>query len=1366
MKRRIRRQSFRPVVECLEDRLVLSTFAVNSSDDFSDGVCDESHCSLREAIEAANGNPGEDRVTFNIPGEGVPTIPPSSQLPIITEPVIIDGTTQPAGKVEIDGSGAGETSDALHISGGGSTVRGLVINRFLYVGLHIVTGGGNRIEGCYIGTDVTGTTPLGNAEGGIRIENSADNIIGGTTAAARNVISGNRGVGIVVVGPLATGNVIQGNFIGTDVTGTGPLSNAMHGILFFGRAHQNLVGGAGDAGRNIIANNSGSGVAIAGVGSDQNVVAGNLIGTDMTGSVALGNGQFGVAIFDGARSSRIGTDGDGVTDSAEGNLISGNSLAGVGILNSGTDQNVVAGNFIGTDATGTTRLGNVQRGVDIYAGAQSNRVGTNGDGVADVEERNLISANGWEGVSINGAGSNQNVVAGNFIGTDVTGTAALGNSQAGLVIFGGSQLNLVGTNGDGIADAAERNLVSGNGGSGMAILDAASERNTVAGNFIGTDKNGSEALGNLQSGVVLYGGASRNLVGGTTSAARNVISGNKEFGIAFFDQASTGNRIEGNYIGTDANGTTDLGNGRDGILFQDTPDNMIGGSIAGAGNIISGNDGVGIWLVGQSTTGNTVQGNFIGTDKNGTAAVGNRGGIVLQEARGNIIGDKIATARNLVSGNAGRGIELNTGSTDNLIQGNFIGSDRTGTVALGNSGDGVSIIDSPANTIGGLSHDAGNLISSNGRLGVWILGSLATGNRVQGNFIGTDVTGTARLGNRRSGVEIQSASNNRIGGSVLGAGNVISGNGFSGVEINGSDSTGNIIRGNFIGTDVTGTARLGNFDGVYITDHSGEVIGGTGPGEGNVISGNTRFGVAITGTFATQNIVQGNFIGTNAAGTAAVGNSAGVFIESSDNQVGGTTPSARNVISGNSSVGVQITGPNVTGNVVQGNFIGTDVTGTADLGNGFGVLLLGAANSLIGGSAPGARNIISGNERTGVDVQGDDATGNVAQGNLIGTDATGTQALGNLEGVFIQSAPSNTIGGSTNGSGNIISGNKSFGVRISGLYATGNVVQGNSIGISLTGTALGNGGYGVLLGGPNNTIGGTTAGQGNTIAFNGRAGVFVDGGVQGNGILSNSISSNAGLGIDLWSEGLTPNDPSDVDVGANQKQNFPVLNAVNTTSAGTRIQGMLNSTPATRFRLEFFSTTDPLGFGEGQTYLGSAEVMTDEVGNVEFTITFPTSVAGWSFITATATDPENNTSEFSAPLVALAGDTIPSNRSLAEAKVSRGVLIIQGDAGDNNLHIESRGPNSYLIIPLGGTLINGRFGPLLFERVSRGLHIRLGDGTNTLHLDGAARRISLRGTLIVLGGRGSDTIWLDNVSVSGRTRIATAEGNDVVRVTN
>lgn len=385
-------------------------YTVNSTDDIDDGTCNTTHCSLREAINAANSLTGTDTIAFNIPGAGSHTIQPTSELPTITDPVIIDGYTQPGAspntnpislgsntilKIELDGTNVG--SDGLHITAGNSTVQGLVINRFAQgsssVAIRLETNGGNIIKGNFIGTDITGTAPLGNFYGGVRIDDVPNNIIGGTTPDARNIISckvswGNGRYGILINDSEATGNQVLGNFIGTDVTGKYALGNADQGILIVG-APDNIIGGMTTGARNIISGN-GRGVEIDGISASGNIVQGNYIGTDNTGTADLGNSGDGVTIS-GAPNNLIGGAMSGMS-----NVISGNEGAGIRINGESATGNLVQGNYIGVDATGSSAMGNsYYAGVIIEYSAANNVIGG-----TTTSAGNVISGNGSDGVSI------------------------------------------------------------------------------------------------------------------------------------------------------------------------------------------------------------------------------------------------------------------------------------------------------------------------------------------------------------------------------------------------------------------------------------------------------------------------------------------------------------------------------------------------------------------------------------------------------------------------------------------------------------------------------------------------------------------------------------------------------------------------------------------------------------------------------------------------------------------------------------------------------------------------------------------------------------------------------------------------------
>jgi hypothetical protein len=726
-----------------------------------------------------------------------------------------------------------------------------------------------------------------------------------------------------------------------------------------------------------------------------------------------------------------------------------------------------------------------------------------------------------------------------------------------------------------------------------------------------------------------------------------------------------GNIIQGNFIGTDSTGSLSLSNGVGGITILESSGNLIGGTNAGERNLISGRNSTGIYISGGSSSNNVIQGNFIGTDVTGTNALGNRvNGILISDAPDNLIGGTVPGARNIISGNGQSGVYLlGTGSVRNGIAGNFIGTDLTGTRALSNRVDGVTLFRAGGNVIGGSVAAARNLISGNGERGIFINGAGATNNFIQGNFIGSDVTGRMLLGNRFSGVGIVAVAGSVIGGTVPGAGNLISGNQQSGISISDPGTGGTRIEGNLIGVDATGTNALPNsLNGVVITGASGNVVGGSVMEARNIISGNGHHGVFLANAGAAQNEIRGNLIGTDPGGRLKLGNSfCGIRVEGPGNMIGGPNAAERNLISDNRQLGIYLFGAAASNNVVQGNFIGTDAAGALNLGNALGGIgITGAPGNLIGGITPGARNLISANRESGIYLEHAGARGNVIRGNYIGTDVTGTLAQGNTyDGISLYNAPSNVIGGATPGAGNLISANQWNGIYLARSGTTNNLIQGNWIGTQAGGVLpRGNREHGIELdeSASHNVIGGTEPGAGNVIASAiafGYDGVRVRDGSTGIRIRGNSIFSNSGLGIDLGVDGVTPNDLGDVDAGANQLQNFPLMVGV-TNSTFTWIGVTLHSRPFLLYTIDFYANAacDPSGHGEGQTWLAERVVRTDASGNASFLAVLPHlgPVAPW--ITATATDEAGNTSEFSpcAQAVSMAdsdGDGLPDVYELA-----------------------------------------------------------------------------------------------------------------------
>ena len=724
--------------------------------------------------------------------------------------------------------------------------------------------------------------------------------------------------------------------------------------------------------------------------------------------------------------------------------------------------------------------------------------------------------------------------------------------------------------------------------------------------------------------------------------------------------ASPSNTIQANFIGTDVTGMTQLDNGSSGGGYGIdviSAGNLIISNVISAGNFANG---AGIYIA--STSNNIVQGNLIGVNAAGTGAFNSvNNGVILLNSSSNLIGGPLPAARNLVSGNGQSGIYVSgSAATGNVIQGNYIGTDITGSHAIKNvSGDGISLLSAPGNII------CSNLISGNGLAGVSI--QTASGNQVFGNFIGTDVTGTLALTNHNSGVSISGGGGNQIGGTNTGAGNVISGNALDGITLT-SGTTNNLIQGNLIGLNAAGSLSVRNVqNGITISGGTGNTIGGTVAAARNCISGNTNNGVDIALASDTGNVIQGNYIGTDITGSSPIRNNpAGIYIAGCSNLVGGTVAGAGNVISGNEYQGICINGVNgaVKGCIIQGNLIGLTAGATAGMGNGLssaasaGILIAAPASAnLVGGVAAGAANVISANNGAGIALFGgtgaNQASGNVMEGNFIGTDPTGTVRQGNVfEGIYLQQAATNQIGGTNAGAGNLISGNYTEGVGLTN--SSWNVIQGNLVGTAANGTnSLPNNYHNVdlQLGSSNNVVGGTASGAGNRLAFaslnsgqlgyGSYCGVRVRTGAQNNLISGNAIFSNGALGIDLdptsGSSGTGYNPIVNCESGvaadaANAGQNFPMLSNVYSSTI-TRVSGSLDSASGKSYTLQFFAspTGDPSNYGEGQVYLGQTNLtLVSSSCSSNFTAYLPSAVpAGW-VVTATATGPGNNTSEFSA----------------------------------------------------------------------------------------------------------------------------------------
>jgi len=402
-----------------------------------------------------------------------------------------------------------------------------------------------------------------------------------------------------------------------------------------------------------------------------------------------------------------------------------------------------------------------------------------------------------------------------------------------------------------------------------------------------------------------------------------------------------------------------------------------------------------------------------------------------------------------------------------------------------------------------------------------------------------------------------------------------------------------------------------------------------------VVSEFSGAGIVLEG--GSGNLVQGNQVGTDPSGTIAQPNGEGIdVVGSSSNTIGGTAAGAANLISGNLGAGIELvhSTQDSTANLIAGNLIGTTADGSSPLGNqGSGILIQGATGNFIGASDPVAGNTVSANVQNGIELASG-ATANLIAGNLIGTTADSLHALGNQgDGILLDSATSNTIGGTSAGEGNIISGNLGNGVETLSS-STDNLLEGNDIGTDQSGTlVLGNRGNGVSLGSSSNIIGCLTSGAGNTIANNGTgnvgAGVQLVGVVNQDTILSNPIHVNAGLGINLGN-GPTPNHQPGT-AGPNDSQNFQIFTSAQTDGKTTTIAGTLPGEPNSSYTLQVFwsPSPDPSGYGEGQNLVCTTSVETDSTGNCAISLTLPAAPPPGAVISATATDDAGNTSEFS-----------------------------------------------------------------------------------------------------------------------------------------
>jgi hypothetical protein len=895
-----------------------------------------------------------------------------------------------------------------------------------------------------------------------------------------------------------------------------------------------------------------------------------------------------------AGAGNIGLD---IASTATGTKIIGlviDQFDGAGIRLS-SNGNFLWGSYIGTDPTGTL----TGRGNDpgVYCRTNNNQIdGTTAAGP------NVISGNRTDGVQLDGAGGgtggDNNVVKGNYIGVDAAGTAGLGNTNQGLAIFNASANNTIGGIGVG-------NVISGNN-NGITMASAGTTGNLIQGNLIGTDVTGTVAIRNNLSGIHIETSAANNTIGGTAVGAGNTIAHNGAQGVWMGNFPNpVGISVLGNSIFGNGTIGTALGIDLDvnGVDLNDTGDGDGGSNNTQNHPVVTAamTSGAGSATIAGSLNSNASTWYRVEFFANSAPHVWGYGE-----------GQRYLGSANVTTDGSGNAI-IATTLPATLAAGEWVASTATvctnGALctAFGDTSEfsgNVQAVAHPVVTTTADTLDApdtssvANLIANPGPDGrISLREALTAANNMLGLdtiTFGIPLTDSNHFYYQDDGV---AASFGAPTPTTLADLSTPSSPTITNYDADYPAATARTWYRITLGSPlpaITSPLVLDSTTQPFSITGAGPVIEVNGAAGGTFMldlqagsSGSTIRGLVINQVSGEgirlrtpNNIVAGNFLGTNPAGTGGgPGNWTGVRVTgglgaADNNRIGGTVAADRNVISGNFVDGVQISGGafGAANTLVQGNYIGTDVTGTKNVGNAINgiAVFLNATNTLIGGNTitlPGAGNVISGNGGDGIGIGDLGTTGTLVRGNKIGTNAAGTAAISNnSSGVRINaSASNNSIGGNAAGAGNLITNNN----------------PGNTVGLA-----------GVLL--------------------------HADAGA-GNAILGNSIYSNGGLGIDLNQDGVTANDLNDADGGPNALLNYPLLTGVSSLAGNLTVNFQLDA-PAGSYRIEFFK--NPLGadsslFGEGQVLAGTTNVPHPGGGPVNFSHTFAGNTG--DVITATAT---------------------------------------------------------------------------------------------------------------------------------------------------
>ena len=1282
-----------------------TVYTVTSLDDSGPGT-------LREAVDLANNNGGKDTVVFNVTGP----LTLASQLDITDSVVIngIDSSSNPAcpssglPEVEIIYGGGGS---AFRFSADSNEIKGINLHKTLNdtssastiynrdTAITFADSSDNVLSCNYLGVGPDGNISSANTTVvrfgyGLAFEGvSTNNLIGGADSGQKNVIGAIQGHGIYL-GPDATNNTIQGNYIGLNGAGDESTDTAYSfsfdkntsfkirscgslprtdqytaaGICI--RSSNNLIGGDTPLKRNVIV--AGDREIIVDINANNNIIQGNYTGLNVAGDTSLrhsrGSAQ-GVAIY--GEQTIIG----GLA-SSEGNRF-GN---GVTLLPSAVST-TLKGNYVSTNAAGTEKLPNTNTSASTFIASNGNTIGGSGP-----EEGNIFaSRGGYQGLILNsldvwknGVGEvlpytptsfGANVVQGNHICVDVTGNLPLACS-VGIMVA--SPNNLIGG-----PRVGEENIIGGSTQAGIRFqnpfpqddgqpVSVAVKDNQVRGNLIGLGRS-ETAVANTTGIEMLFNHTvdldhTGNVIGGSLAGEGNVISGNTEHGIKV-SLVEEPVRIQGNKIGTNSSGDETVPNGAHGIYFPSTvisEYNSTGSIIGGQGeferNIVSGNGQTGVSI--KAGNGVIIEGNFIGTDATESIAMGN--GTTVDTGAGiNKSGIFLATdahtiRNNLIAANQGHGIELDR-SNDNLIQGNYLGTNPELAPDLGNQLSGISVYESDNNLIGGVNPDDSNYIYNNLEDGVSVRGGFGI-NSIDNSIVNNSITGNDKLG-----IDLRQT--------VSAFGDVFERSGITHNDLNDPDEGGNnflnfpiIRRIEYTETEalIESTYNSAPNTSYRLELYESEINSIPDYRQGKKLiqttlittdeEGNAEWNLAIeldykykpltmTATEVVDNPQsQANderFLNTSEFGCSLVATSSqdsgpGSFRDAVN--CANNNPGLDTVMFNLPENDKEITLSRQV-NITDAAIInGVDLSYQPTCADNYipTITLRGVPNS------SGLGVAASGSTVVGLHLEGFDGSSsrqairiysneNLILCNFLGTSLDGSQTgLSNNRGIFLSSGNNNVI------QRNIVANSTREGIYLNG--GSGSVLGSNYVGTNSTLTAnLGNGSTGILIRSSGNLVGGVDDSSSNYVGFNGRSGIVVEGSGVNNAILNNATFENERLGIDLSDNQITANDLGDVDEGPNNLQNYPVIDGPNT--GGTTVAGMLNSEPDKSYRLEIYanaSNFDVTTDREGAEFLQAFDVTTDASGNADWSITIDQSDVGKA-LTITATEyveNEGNTGPF------------------------------------------------------------------------------------------------------------------------------------------